>query len=99
MTGHFNCRQNVSDVIDDAISTTTVENQPMKTWPNRRILDLLGIELPIVQAPMAGVATSAMAVAVAEAGGLGSLPCAMLAPDQIRMEIAAFRRRTRSHST
>jgi nitronate monooxygenase len=66
----------------------------MMTWPNRRILDLIGIELPIVQAPMAGVATSAMAAAVAEAGGLGSLPCAALAPDQIRTEIAAFRRRT-----
>ncbi len=48
----------------------------MTDWPDRRILDLFGIELPIIQAPMAGVVTSAMAVAVAEAGGLGSLPCA-----------------------
>ncbi len=52
---------------------------------------LLGIELPIVQAPMAGVQGSALAVAVSNAGGLGSLPCAMLAPDGIRREIAAIR--------
>lgn len=45
-------------------------------WPDRRILDLLGIELPIIQAPMAGANGSAMAIAVSEAGGLGSLPCA-----------------------
>jgi len=41
---------------------------------------LLGIELPIIRAPMAGVQGSALAVAVSNAGGLGSLPCAMLAP-------------------
>ena len=40
--------------------------------------ELLGIELPIIQAPMAGVQGSALAVAVSNAGGLGSLPCAML---------------------
>ena len=38
---------------------------------------LLGTELPIIQAPMAGVQGSALAVAVCNAGGLGSLPCAM----------------------
>ena len=43
--------------------------------------DLLGIELPIIQAPMAGVQGSALAVAVSNAGGLGSLPCAMLSLD------------------
>ena len=41
---------------------------------------LLGIELPIIQAPMAGVQGSALAIAVSNAGGLGSLPCAMLTP-------------------
>ena len=39
---------------------------------------LLGTELPIIQAPMAGVQGSALAIAVSTAGGLGSLPCAML---------------------
>ncbi|HEX7435687.1 MAG TPA: nitronate monooxygenase [Caldimonas sp.] len=52
--------------------------------------DLLGIERPIVQAPMAGVQLSALAVAVSNAGGLGSLPCAMLGPDALRVELAAI---------
>ncbi len=51
---------------------------------------LLGIDLPIIQAPMAGVQGSALTVAVSNAGGLGSLPCAMLGPDAIRQELAAI---------
>ena len=51
------------------------------------IQQLFGIELPIVQAPMAGVQTGVMAVAVSNAGGLGSLPCAMLTPDGLRNEL------------
>ena len=53
-----------------------------------RLRDLLGTELPIVQAPMAGVQASALAIAVSNAGGLGSLPCAMLGPDALRDELA-----------
>jgi len=41
------------------------------------IVDLFGIELPIIQAPMAGASTPQMAIAVSEAGGLGSLPAAL----------------------
>ncbi|HKS13600.1 MAG TPA: nitronate monooxygenase [Pseudomonas sp.] len=63
----------------------------MSTWPDRRILDLLGIELPILQAPMAGASGSSMAIAVGNAGGLGALPCALLTLDQVRAEIDAFR--------
>jgi len=55
---------------------------------------LLGIELPIVQAPMAGVQGNALAVAVSNAGGLGSLPCAMLSPDAMRKELAAISAKT-----
>ena len=55
---------------------------------------LLGIELSIIQAPMAGVQGSALAVAVSNAGGLGSLPCAMLGPDAMRKELAAIRAQT-----
>jgi nitronate monooxygenase len=51
---------------------------------------LLGIELPIIQAPMAGVQGSALAVAVSNAGGLGSLPCAMLSIDAMRNELAVI---------
>ena len=53
------------------------------------IRDLFGIELPIVQAPMAGAQGSALAVAVSEAGGLGSLPCAMLSLDAMGDELDA----------
>ena len=55
---------------------------------------LLGIELPIIQAPMAGVQGSALAVAVSNAGGLGSLPCAMLSPDAMRNELTAIKAQT-----
>ena len=52
---------------------------------------LFGIELPIIQAPMAGVQGSALAIAVSNAGGLGSLPCAMLSADAMRGELAALK--------
>ena len=55
---------------------------------------LLGIELPLIQAPMAGSQGSALAVAVSNAGGLGSLPAAMLAPEALRDELAAIARQT-----
>jgi nitronate monooxygenase len=51
----------------------------------------LGVELPVIQAPMAGSQGSALAIAVCGAGGLGSLPCAMLDAQAIRREIAAIR--------
>ena len=55
---------------------------------------LLGIDLPIIQAPMAGVQVSALAVAVSNAGGLGSLPCAMLTAEVMQQELAAIRAQT-----
>jgi nitronate monooxygenase len=55
------------------------------------IRDLFGIEHPIIQAPMAGVQAGALAIAVSNAGGLGSLPCAMLVPDAMRRELEAIR--------
>ncbi|MBC7498933.1 MAG: nitronate monooxygenase [Herminiimonas sp.] len=51
---------------------------------------LFGIELPIIQAPMAGVQGSALAIAVSRAGGLGSLPCAMLDAQTLHRELAAI---------
>ena len=56
--------------------------------------ELLGTVLPIIQAPMAGVQGSALAVAVSNAGGLGSLPCAMLGLDAMRAELAAIKAQT-----
>src|SRR5262245_2981803 len=64
------------------------------TWRDTPLLDLFGIELPIIAAPMANFAGVDLAVAVAEAGGLGSLPCAALSPDLIRADAAAFRSRS-----
>src|SRR3954447_25368215 len=55
---------------------------------------LLGVELSIIQAPMAGVQGSPLTVAVSNAGGLGSLPCAMLSLDAIRSELAAITSQT-----
>ncbi len=52
---------------------------------------LLGIELPILQAPMAGVQASALAIAVSNAGGLGALPCAMLTMEALRKELEALK--------
>jgi nitronate monooxygenase len=52
---------------------------------------LLGIDLPVIQAPMAGVQGSALAVAVSNAGGLGSLPCAMLSLETLQTELEALR--------
>src|SRR5579864_4109483 len=58
------------------------------------ITTALGIDLPIIQAPMAGVQGSTLAIAVCEAGGLGSLPCAMLSTDNLRRELTAIRSHT-----
>jgi nitronate monooxygenase len=57
----------------------------------RTLSTRLGIDCPILQAPMAGVQGSALAIAVSNAGGLGALPCAMLGPDTLRQELAAIR--------
>ncbi|GAB3347327.1 NAD(P)H-dependent flavin oxidoreductase [Lysobacter tyrosinilyticus] len=51
---------------------------------------LLGTELPLVQAPMAGVQDEALALAVSAAGGLGSMPCALLSPAQLLAALQKF---------
>jgi nitronate monooxygenase len=48
-------------------------------------------KIPLIQAPMAGAQGAGLAIAVCRAGGLGSLPCAMLTPDRLRDQIAAVR--------
>jgi len=60
----------------------------MSTAPDARILELFEIELPIIQAPMAGATTPEMVIAVSDAGGLGSLPSAMYSPEQLRAALA-----------
>src|SRR5205807_6319026 len=60
----------------------------------RRFTQMFGVRLPIIQAPMAGSSDAELAIAVSEAGGLGSLPCAMLSPDQVSASYRAIRQRT-----
>src|SRR5438067_13455060 len=65
-------------------------------WPDRRLLELFKIELPIVQAPVAGAMDCELTIAAAQAGALGSLPCAMLNADQVREQMGRIRARTRN---
>ena len=60
-------------------------------WPDDRVCRLLGVEVPIIQAPMAGSSTLEMARAVSGAGGVGSLACATLDADALRALIASAR--------
>lgn len=60
-------------------------------WPDRRFLDLTGAQVPIVQAPMAGSSGTALAIAAIREGAIGSLPCAMLSPDQVKAQVAEVR--------
>ncbi|MGZ0716541.1 NAD(P)H-dependent flavin oxidoreductase [Pseudomonas palleroniana] len=63
----------------------------MSTWPDTRILDLLGINVPIIQAPMAGATTPAMVIAASQAGALGSMPAAALSLEQLREALTTLR--------
>lgn len=63
-------------------------------WPDRRLLDLFGIDHPIIQAPMAGSATPALATAVCNTGGLGSLGCGEKTPGQLLAAAGAMRNAT-----
>jgi nitronate monooxygenase len=58
------------------------------------LLSLLGIEVPIIQAPMAGATTPEMVIAVCEAGGLGSLPSAQYAEADLRAALDRIRAQT-----
>src|SRR5687768_4351984 len=53
--------------------------------------NLFGTELPIIQAPMAGAQDSELAIAVSRAGGLGSLPAALMSLDELRTELETIR--------
>lgn len=62
-------------------------------WPSQRFLDLVAVAYPIIQAPMVGP-RAALAASVSGAGGLGSLACAALSPNDVRVEVEAIRART-----
>ncbi|MRN38784.1 DUF561 domain-containing protein [Neisseria sp. N95_16] len=61
---------------------------------SNRLTQLLGCRLPVIQAPMAGVQNSRLTIAACRAGALGSLPAAMLSPEQLHAEILAIRAAT-----
>lgn len=65
----------------------------MVGWPDRRWLGLVGVEHPIIQAPMANLGGVDLCAAAIGGGALGSLPCAMLTPDQVREQVASVRGR------
>lgn len=56
--------------------------------------ELFGTTLPIIQAPMAGVQGADLAAAVSNAGGLGSLPCAMLSVEGLQKELQILQSET-----
>src|ERR1700756_1196253 len=62
-------------------------------WPDRRLLNLFKTEYPIVLAPMAGVMDADLAIAVAQGGGLASVPCAMLSVEKAREQVNIIRQR------
>ncbi len=66
----------------------------MKNWPSERIQNLLGIDLPLIQAPMAGADSPELALAVSEAGGLGSLACTLFSVEQLREIFHALTQKT-----
>ncbi|HET7548931.1 MAG TPA: nitronate monooxygenase [Usitatibacter sp.] len=59
-----------------------------------QLREMLGVEWPILQAPMAGVQLGALAAAVSQAGGLGALPCALITPAVMAKELELIRSRT-----
>ncbi|MEM7192622.1 MAG: nitronate monooxygenase [Pseudomonadota bacterium] len=60
-------------------------------WPDTRLLDLLGINVPIIQAPLAATSGVEVALGAAKAGALGSLPCGPMTPKDIETAVEAFR--------
>jgi len=75
-----------------AVGATAVQSPEKKPmWPDRRLIDLLGIEHPLVLAPMAGLGTVELAAAVCAGGGLGSLGCVGLQPERVMQAVDKLR--------
>jgi IMP dehydrogenase/GMP reductase len=66
---------------------------------SKRSMTFLPSKIPLIQAPMAGAQGPDLAIAVCRAGGLGSLPSAMLTPALLREQIAAVRGKTEAPVT
>lgn len=59
-----------------------------------KIIKLLGIDIPLIQAPMAGIQDSSLAISVSKTGALGSLPCAMLDLETLHTELKKIKENT-----
>ncbi|KAG1688108.1 hypothetical protein DVH05_004976 [Phytophthora capsici] len=67
-------------------------------WRDLRIIQRLGLRVPLFQSPMAGAQASDLAIAVARGGGLGAIPCALLSPNDVREHVHHFRSATKNLS-
>jgi len=65
-------------------------------WPDHRLLNLIKTEFPILLAPMAGAIGAEIAIAVAEGGGLPSVPCALLTVERAREQVNIVRQRVKA---
>src|SRR5579859_770585 len=70
------------------------EGRQIRTRVRHKLLDTLGIDLPIIQAPMAGTSSPAMAAAVSNAGGLGSIGVGATNAAGMRKMVAEIRQRS-----
>src|SRR3954469_13889068 len=86
------CVKYSPDEIQSRSRNDSILEELVNVW--KHFTQRFGIELPIIQAPMAGSSDAELAIAVSEAGGLGSLPCAMLTPDQVVSAVNEIRLRT-----
>jgi nitronate monooxygenase len=63
-------------------------------WPTTTLLDLLRIDHPIVQAPMAAISTAPLAAAVSKGGALGSIGSATMSAEEVTAQVRALREQT-----
>lgn len=66
----------------------------MAGWRDRRLIDLLGVRHPIIQAPMAGATSNELVIEAMAGGAMGSLPCGMMTPDQVATAVSIIRQRS-----
>lgn len=68
-------------------------SSPEPRWPDARFAALLGSRAPLILAPMAGAGGVELAAAAIAGGAVGSLPCAMLTPEEVAAQVGELRAR------
>lgn len=66
-----------------------------KEWPKTEFTERARVEIPLIQAPMAGATPPELVIAVSKIGGVGSLGAALMQPDDLRKAIHRIREETR----